>query len=103
MATNQVYSVAIARFPNVIRRTAREVSGDLVLGFAFTCVPINPTTDRITCELLNAGAWYNDAVLKSALDTLCMEFGEENIRRAVDSWCREKFFRAGAPLWAQFK
>ncbi len=99
MPTNQTYAVAISRFPNVIRRTAREASGELVLGFAFTRVPVNAYMDHISCEMLNAGDWCNDAVIKSALDTLCTAFGEQNICQAVEGWLRKKYARASVPVW----
>ena len=94
------FHIAIGPTPNIMRRTSREVSGDIVLGFAITCVPENPYQNRITCEMLNAGNFFSDATLKACLDTLCTQFGHTSIERAVRSWIRERC-SAEVPMWAR--
>lgn len=94
------FSIAIARHPSVIRRTAREASGNIVLGFAIRRTPIDPYSDRITCDMLNAGNLFSDACMKACLDALCQQFGRTNIQRAVTSWLTEHS-KAEVPSWAR--
>ncbi len=94
------FHIAIGPTPNIMRRTSREVSGDIVLGFAITSVPAGPYQNRITCEMLNAGNFFSDATLKACLDTLCTQFGQESIERAVRAWIQERC-SAEVPLWAR--
>lgn len=88
MSTVAPYNLAIARTPNVIRRTAREVTGDVVLGFALTATPISPTADRITCDMVWAGQ-PSPATIKSCLDALCRQFGTDRIAASVRHWLSE--------------
>ena len=94
------FSVAIGPTPNIMRRTSREVSGDIVLGFAISSVPQDPYTSRITCEMVNAGNFFSDATLKICLDTLCTQFGQNDVERAVRAWLNERC-SAEVPLWAR--
>lgn len=94
------FHIAIGPTPNIMRRTSREVSGDVVLGFAITREPEGLYQDRITCEMLNAGSFFSDATLKACLDTLCTQFGQNNVQRAVQSWLRERC-SAEVPMWAR--
>lgn len=94
------FSIAIGPTPNIMRRTSREVSGDIVLGFAISRTPEAPGQDRITCEMLNAGNFFSDATLKACLDALCTQFGQTNVERAVRSWIEERC-SAEVPLWAR--
>lgn len=87
-ATQAPYNLAIARRPNVIRRTAKEVTGDTVLGFGFTVTPVGPGTDRITCDALWAGL-ITPSILKSCLDALCGAFGTDVISATVRVWLAE--------------
>lgn len=94
------FHIAIGPHPNIMRRTSREVSGDIVLGFAITSVPEGRYSSRITCEMVNAGNFFSDASLKACLDTLCVQFGQDNVHRAVEGWLRERC-SAEVPLWAR--
>lgn len=94
------FHIAIGPTPNIMRRTSREVSGDIVLGFALTIVPEGPCANRITCELLNAGSGFSDATLKACLDTLCVQFGKRSVYRAVESWLQARCI-GEVPLWAR--
>lgn len=96
----QNYSIAIAKYPSVIRRTAREASGDIVLGFALTRTPEGPCQDRITCKMLNAGSFFTDSTLKACLDIMCRTFGHQNIERAVRAWINERC-SGEVPAWAR--
>lgn len=94
------FHIAIGPHPNIMRRTSREVSGDIVLGFAITSVQEDRYTNRITCEMVNAGNFFSDATLKICLDTLCNQYGQNNVQRAVLSWLRERC-SAEVPMWAR--
>ena len=94
------FSVAIGPTPNIMRRTSREASGDVVLGFAITREPDGPYADRITCEMLNAGNFFSDATLKACLDALCGQFGQTSVERAVRAWLNERC-SAEVPMWAR--
>lgn len=94
------FSIAIGPTPNIMRRTSREASGDVVLGFAITREPEGPYQDRITCEMLNAGSFFSDATLKACLDALCTQFGQTNVEHAVRAWIQERC-SAEVPLWAR--
>lgn len=96
----QHFTVAIGPTPNIMRRTSREASGDVVLGFAITRQPDGPCQERITCEMLNAGNFFSDATLKACLDSLCGQFGQTSVERAVRAWINERC-SAEVPLWAR--
>ena len=100
MSQHQTYSIAISRSQVPILNSARGASGDVVLGFALTRIPDGPAQERITCELLNAGASFSDASMKACLETLCKHFGQGNVQRAVCSWLNERA-SAQAPMWAR--
>lgn len=88
MNASAPYNLAIARTPNVIRRTAREVTGDVVLGFGLTCTPVTPSADHITCDMVWAGS-PSPATVKSCLDALCQQFGTDQIAATVRHWLSE--------------
>ena len=96
----QHFTVAIGPTPNVMRRTSKEASGDVVLAFAVTSKPDGPYQNRITCEMLNAGNFFSDATLKACLDALCTQFGQNSIERAVRAWIQERC-SAEVPMWAR--
>lgn len=82
------YSLAIARRPNVIRRTALEVQGDAVLGFGLYVKPVSPAADHIDCRMLWAGL-ITPTVVKSCLDALAEAFGADAIGATVRLWLLE--------------
>jgi len=97
---SQHFTVAIGPTPNIMRRTSKEASGDVVLAFAVTSKPEGPYQNRITCEMLNAGNFFSDATLKACLDALCTQFGQNSIERAVRAWIQERC-SAEVPMWAR--
>ena len=97
---SQHFTVAIGPTPNIMRRTSKEASGDVVLAFAVTSKPEGPYQNRITCEMLNAGNFFSDATLKACLDALCTQFGQNSIERAVRAWIQERC-SADVPMWAR--
>lgn len=92
------YHIAIGPDPNIMRRTSREVSGDIVLGFAFHITDENASSCRIRCDMLTAGTGMNESIVKACLNTLCCEYGQSGVQRAVESWLQEMHHRE-VPAW----
>lgn len=86
--TTSPYNLAIARRPNVIRRAAREVAGDVVLGFGLSVHPVAPAADYIDCNMVWAGL-VTPSIIKSCLDTLCDAFGADQIGACIRTWLVE--------------
>lgn len=82
------YALAIARHPAPIRRVARKVSGDVVLGFGLAVHPVAPAADHIDCDMVWGGL-ITPSIIKTCLDTLCDAFGADQIGACVRSWLVE--------------
>lgn len=91
------YNIAIARRPNVIRRTAMEREGDAVLGFALTITDQDEFSCRIQCDMVRAGS-ITPSGLHACLDALCQQYGHEAVTAAVRTWLHESDIRRGGAV-----
>lgn len=82
------YALAIAHHPAPIRRAARQVSGDVVLGFGLSIDPVAPSADHIDCDMVWGGL-VTPSIIKTCLDTLCDAFGADQIGACIRAWLVE--------------
>lgn len=68
--SKQRFCIACAPSPNVVRRTAREAAGEVVLGFAFKDTP-TATMGRVTiARMIGMGRQIDSVDLQAMLEAL---------------------------------
>lgn len=79
------FSIACAPSPNVVRRTAREVAGEVVLGFALKDTP-TATMGRVTiARMIGMGRDVDAADLQAMLEAMAAapNIGQQLVEDAV--------------------
>lgn len=83
--TRQRFSIACAPAPNVVRRTAREVAGEVVLGFALKDTP-TATMGRVTiARMIGMGRNVDVTDLQAMLEAMAAapNIGQQLVEDAV--------------------
>lgn len=82
------FSIACAPSPNVVRRTAREAAGEVVLGFALRDTP-TATMGRVTiARMIGMGREIDTKDLQAMLEALAAapNIGKKMVEDAVVEW-----------------
>lgn len=96
--SKQRFCIACAPSPNVVRRTAREAAGDVVMGFALRDTP-TATMGRVTiARMIGMGRTLDSIDLQAMLDALAAapNVGQQLVEDAVSAWVKERFGKAVA-------
>ena len=90
--SKQRFCIACAPSPNVVRRTAREAAGDVVMGFALRDTP-TATMGRVTiARMIGMGRTLDSIDLQAMLDALAAapNVGQQLVEDAVSAWVKER-------------
>lgn len=90
--SKQRFCIACAPSPNVVRRTAREAAGDVVIGFALRDTP-TATMGRVTiARMIGMGRDVDSADLQAMLEALAASpnIGQKLVEDAVSAWVKER-------------
>lgn len=90
--SKQRFCIACAPSPNVVRRTAREAAGEIVLGFAMRDTP-TATMGRVTiARMIGMGRDIDANDIQAMLIALAAapNVGQQLVEDAVSAWVKER-------------